>query len=118
MQILTRCQGDRCVVNDGEGLTMVDFGGGDTTTVRVIDRSEGQRDKRCSRKELATDGVWKVPLLVGADATVVVYKEDGLMQKNASVEELRKPTGSNERAARPATWTSIIERDPNLHILE
>ncbi|RRT64228.1 hypothetical protein B296_00027694 [Ensete ventricosum] len=48
-------------------------------------------------------GVRKVPLLVGADATVVVHKEDGLVQKNASVEELRKPTGSNERAARPAT---------------
>ncbi|RZR70456.1 hypothetical protein BHM03_00000062 [Ensete ventricosum] len=40
-------------------------------------------------------GVGKVPLLVGADATVVVHKEDGLVQKNASVEELRKPTGSN-----------------------
>ncbi|RWV80516.1 hypothetical protein GW17_00058202 [Ensete ventricosum] len=77
MQILTRCQGDRCVVNGGEGLTAVDFGGGDTATVGVIGRSEGQRDKRC------------------ADATVVVHKEDGLVQKNASVEELRKPTGSN-----------------------
>ncbi|RZS05592.1 hypothetical protein BHM03_00036129 [Ensete ventricosum] len=40
-------------------------------------------------------GVGKVPLLVGADATVVMHKEDGLVQKNASVEELRKPTGSN-----------------------
>ncbi|RWW35961.1 hypothetical protein BHE74_00059056 [Ensete ventricosum] len=81
MQILTRCQGDRCVVNGGEGLTAVDFGGGDTATVGVI--------------ELAADGVGKVPLLVGADATVVVHKEDDLVQKNASVEELRKPTGSN-----------------------
>ncbi|RWW59324.1 hypothetical protein BHE74_00033744 [Ensete ventricosum] len=32
-----------------------------------------------SEKELAADGVWKVPLLVGADATVVVHKEDGLV---------------------------------------
>ncbi|RRT43461.1 hypothetical protein B296_00036991 [Ensete ventricosum] len=61
-------------------------------------------DKRCDRKELAADGVWKVSLLVGADAIVVVHKEDGLVQKNASIEKLRKPTGSNERAARPATW--------------
>ncbi|RWW54297.1 hypothetical protein BHE74_00039126 [Ensete ventricosum] len=43
----------------------------------------------------AGDGVGKVPLLVGADATVVMHKEDGLVQKNASVEELRKPTRSN-----------------------
>ncbi|RRT58025.1 hypothetical protein B296_00041541 [Ensete ventricosum] len=96
----------------------VDFDGGYTATVGVIGRSEGQRDKRCGRKELVTDGVGKVPLLVGADATVVVHKEDGLVQKNASVEELRKPTGSNERAVKPTTWTSIIERDSNLHILE
>ncbi|RWV82219.1 hypothetical protein GW17_00056298 [Ensete ventricosum] len=54
----------------------------------AIGRSEEQREKRCN-------GVGKVPLLVGADATVVVHKEDGLVQKNASVEELRKPTGSN-----------------------
>ncbi|RRT37849.1 hypothetical protein B296_00046422 [Ensete ventricosum] len=86
MRILTRCQGDGCVVNDGEGLTAV----------------EGQRDKRCDRKFLSFDnekelavGVGKVPLLVGAYATVVVHKEDGLVQKNVSVEELRKPTGSN-----------------------
>ncbi|RRT65873.1 hypothetical protein B296_00035433 [Ensete ventricosum] len=79
MQILTRCQGDRCVVNNGEGLTAVDFGGGDIATVGMI--------------ELTADRVGKVPLLVGADATVVVHKEDGLVQKNASVEELRKPTG-------------------------
>ncbi|RWW21613.1 hypothetical protein BHE74_00050060 [Ensete ventricosum] len=71
MQILTRCQRDRCVVNGGEGLTVVDFGGGDTAMVGVIGRSEGQRDKRCDRKELAADGVGKMPLLVGADATVV-----------------------------------------------
>ncbi|RWW77420.1 hypothetical protein BHE74_00014426 [Ensete ventricosum] len=77
MQILTRCQGDRCVVNDGEGLTAVDFGGGDIATVGVIGRSEGQRDKRC------------------ADAIVVVHKEDGLVQKNTSIEELRKPMGFN-----------------------
>ncbi|RWW45886.1 hypothetical protein BHE74_00048231, partial [Ensete ventricosum] len=36
-------------------------------------------------KELIADGVGKVPLLVGADATVVVHKEDGLVQKNTSV---------------------------------
>ncbi|RWW42379.1 hypothetical protein BHE74_00052085 [Ensete ventricosum] len=40
------------------------------------------------------DGVGKVPLLVGADAIVVVHKEDDLVQKHALVEELRKPTGS------------------------
>ncbi|RWW44062.1 hypothetical protein BHE74_00050212, partial [Ensete ventricosum] len=89
-----------------------------TTTVGVIGRSEGQRDKHCGRKELAADGVGKVLLLVGADAIVVVHKEDDLVQKNVSIEKLRNPTGSNERATRPTTWTSIIERDPNLHILE
>ncbi|RWW03428.1 hypothetical protein GW17_00033412 [Ensete ventricosum] len=45
-----------------------------------------------SEKELIVDGVGKVPLFVGADATVVVHKEDGLVQKNTSVEELRKST--------------------------
>ncbi|RWW19215.1 hypothetical protein GW17_00016755 [Ensete ventricosum] len=88
MQILTRCQGDHCVINDGEGLTAVDFDGGDTATVGVIDRSKGQRDKRCGHKELATYGVGKVPLLIEADATVVVHKEDGLVQKNISVDIL------------------------------
>ncbi|RZS08595.1 hypothetical protein BHM03_00039585 [Ensete ventricosum] len=87
-EILTRYQGDCCVVNHGEGLTAVDFDGGDAATAGAIGRSEGQREKRC-------DGVGKVSLLVGADATVVVHKEDGLMQKNASVEELRKPMESN-----------------------
>ncbi|RWV95402.1 hypothetical protein GW17_00041979 [Ensete ventricosum] len=48
-----------------------------------------------SEKELAADEVGKVSLLVRVDAIVVVHREDGLMQKNASVEELRKPTGSN-----------------------
>ncbi|RRT55385.1 hypothetical protein B296_00009247, partial [Ensete ventricosum] len=42
-----------------------------------------------SEKELIADGVRKVPLLFGADAIVVVHKEDGLVQKNTSVEELR-----------------------------
>ncbi|RWW03012.1 hypothetical protein GW17_00033869 [Ensete ventricosum] len=45
-----------------------------------------------SENELIADGVGKVPLLVGSDATVVVHKEDGLVQKNTSVEELRKST--------------------------
>ncbi|RRT52077.1 hypothetical protein B296_00039076 [Ensete ventricosum] len=90
MQILTRCQGDRCVVNLDEGLTVVDFGRGDATTTRAIGRSEGQREKRRDH------GVGKVPLLVGADATVMVHKKDGLVQKITSVEELRKPTGSTE----------------------
>ncbi|RWV92187.1 hypothetical protein GW17_00045463 [Ensete ventricosum] len=98
--IFTRCQGDRCVVNRGEGLTTVDFSGGDAATAGAIGRSEGQREKCAvvdllsfdSEKELIADGVGKVPLLVGADATVVVHKEDGLVQKNTSVEELRKPT--------------------------
>ncbi|RZR88869.1 hypothetical protein BHM03_00016518 [Ensete ventricosum] len=88
MQILTQCQGDRCFVNRGEGLTTVDFGGGDVVMVGAICKSEGQREKHCN-------GVGKVSLLVGADATVVMHKKDSLVQKNASVEELRKPTGSN-----------------------
>ncbi|RWV77751.1 hypothetical protein GW17_00061380 [Ensete ventricosum] len=99
-KIFTRCQGDRCVVNRGEGLTTVDFSGGDAATAGAIGRSEGQREKRAvvdllsfdSENELIADGVGKVPLLVSADATVVVHKEDGLVQKNTSVEELRKPT--------------------------
>ncbi|RRT36041.1 hypothetical protein B296_00054105 [Ensete ventricosum] len=45
-----------------------------------------------SKKELIADGVGKVLLLIGTDATVVVHKEDGLVQKNTSIEELRKPT--------------------------
>ncbi|RRT35423.1 hypothetical protein B296_00051286, partial [Ensete ventricosum] len=99
-QIFTRCQGDRCVVNRGEGLTTVDFDGGDAAMAGAIGRSEGQREKHYDRrfmsfdseKELIADGVGKVPLLVGADATVVVHKEDGNVQKNTSVEELRKST--------------------------
>ncbi|RRT42179.1 hypothetical protein B296_00055411 [Ensete ventricosum] len=98
--IFTRCQRDRCVVNRGEGLTTIDFSGGDAATTGAISRSEGQREKRAvvallsfdSENELIADGVGKVPLLVGADTTVVVQKEDGLVQKNTSVEELRKPT--------------------------
>ncbi|RRT33111.1 hypothetical protein B296_00029197, partial [Ensete ventricosum] len=63
------------------------FGGGDAATTGAIGRSEGQREKRAvvdfdSENELIADGVKKVPLLVGADATVVVHKEDGLVQKN------------------------------------
>ncbi|RRT60139.1 hypothetical protein B296_00043741 [Ensete ventricosum] len=88
MQILTRCQENYCVVNRNEGLTVVDFSGGDAATAGAIGRSEGQREKRY-------DGVEKVSLLVGANAIVVVHKKDGLVQKNASVEKLRKPTGSN-----------------------
>ncbi|RRT32336.1 hypothetical protein B296_00052866 [Ensete ventricosum] len=67
----------------------IDFDGGDAAKAETIGRSEGQREKHCGH------GVGKVSSLVGADATVVVHKEDGLVQKNASVEELRKPTGSN-----------------------
>ncbi|RWW13751.1 hypothetical protein GW17_00022520 [Ensete ventricosum] len=44
-----------------------------------------------NEKELIANGIGKVPLLVGSDATVVVHKEDGLVQRNTSVEELRKP---------------------------
>ncbi|RRT45484.1 hypothetical protein B296_00053235, partial [Ensete ventricosum] len=40
IQIFTRCRGDRCVVNRGEGLTTVDFGGGDVVTAGAIGRSE------------------------------------------------------------------------------
>ncbi|RRT37664.1 hypothetical protein B296_00024294 [Ensete ventricosum] len=85
--IFTRCQGDRYIVNRGEGLTTIDFSGGDAATARAIDRSEGQREKRAvvdllsfdSENELIADGVGKVSLLVGVDATVVVHKEDGLV---------------------------------------
>ncbi|RRT60076.1 hypothetical protein B296_00020969 [Ensete ventricosum] len=77
---------NHCIVNHSEGLMVVDFGGGDAATTGTIGRSEGQREKRYDH------GVGKVPLLVGADATVVVHKEDDLVQKNASVEELKKPT--------------------------
>ncbi|RRT41248.1 hypothetical protein B296_00036802 [Ensete ventricosum] len=87
--ILTRYQEDRCVVNRGEDLTTIDFDGGDAATAGAIGRSEGQREKHYDH------GVEKVSLLVGADATVVVHKEDDLMQKNASVEELRKPLEFN-----------------------
>ncbi|RZS19639.1 hypothetical protein BHM03_00052071 [Ensete ventricosum] len=52
-------------------------------------------DKQVSKLSSAADEVRKVPLLVGADAIVMVHKEDGLVQKNTSVEELRKPIGSN-----------------------
>ncbi|RRT55381.1 hypothetical protein B296_00024401 [Ensete ventricosum] len=38
-----------------------------------------------SEKKLIADGVGTVPLLVGSDATVVVHKEDGLVQKNTSI---------------------------------
>ncbi|RWW46651.1 hypothetical protein BHE74_00047446 [Ensete ventricosum] len=105
--ILTRCQGDRCVVNCGEGLTLVDFGGGDVATTRAISRSERQREKRYDH------GVGKVLLLVGADATVVVQKKDSLMQKNASVEELRKPTGSNRRRESRCTRSPTEEKKAN-----
>ncbi|RRT63626.1 hypothetical protein B296_00017036 [Ensete ventricosum] len=74
-------EGDRYVVNHGEGLTVVDFDEGDATMAGAIDRSEGQREKRYGL------GIGKVPLLVGADAIVVVHEKDGLMQKDASVEE-------------------------------
>ncbi|RRT38209.1 hypothetical protein B296_00058165 [Ensete ventricosum] len=65
--ILTRCQGNRCVVNHDEDLTTVDFDRGDTATAGAIDRSEGQREK--------------------PNAIVVVHEKDDLVQKDASVEE-------------------------------
>ncbi|RWV90393.1 hypothetical protein GW17_00047417 [Ensete ventricosum] len=34
-----------------------------------------------------TDGVGKVTLLAGADVTMVVHEKDGLVQKDASVDE-------------------------------
>ncbi|RWW67003.1 hypothetical protein BHE74_00025581 [Ensete ventricosum] len=87
-QIMTRCQGDRYVVNRGEGLTAVDFGRGDVATAGVIGRSEGQREKRCSVEAvICCRWVGKVSLLVGADVTVVVHEKDGLVQKDTSVEE-------------------------------
>ncbi|RZS28729.1 hypothetical protein BHM03_00062368 [Ensete ventricosum] len=85
--IFTRCQGDRCVVNRDEGLTTVDFGGGDAATTGAIGRLKGSERSAAvvdllsfdSEKELIADGVGKVSLLVGADVTVVVHKEDGLV---------------------------------------
>ncbi|RRT60182.1 hypothetical protein B296_00038379 [Ensete ventricosum] len=38
-------------------------------------------------RETMGDGVGKVPLLIGADATVVVHEKDDLVQKDASTEE-------------------------------
>ncbi|RWV99161.1 hypothetical protein GW17_00037938 [Ensete ventricosum] len=43
-------EGDRYIVNHGEGLTTIDFGGGDAAIVGAIDRSEGKREKRCGRR--------------------------------------------------------------------
>ncbi|RZS19860.1 hypothetical protein BHM03_00052305 [Ensete ventricosum] len=43
-------EGDRYVVNHGESLTTVDFGGGDATMAGAIDRSEGQREKHCGHR--------------------------------------------------------------------
>ncbi|RRT31542.1 hypothetical protein B296_00059146 [Ensete ventricosum] len=60
---------------------------GSKRSVAVVDLLSFDREK-----ELIADGVGKVSLLVGADAKVVVHKEDDLVQKNTSVEELRKPT--------------------------
>ncbi|RWW74335.1 hypothetical protein BHE74_00017729 [Ensete ventricosum] len=65
---------------------------GRSVDLKGIERSAAIFD---NEKELATDGIGKVSLLVGADAIVVVHREDGLVQKNALVEELKKPTGSN-----------------------
>ncbi|RWW07760.1 hypothetical protein GW17_00028840 [Ensete ventricosum] len=45
--------------------------------------SERRKEKSLS----AVDGVGKVPLLVGADATVVGHEEDGLVQKDTSARE-------------------------------
>ncbi|RWW26833.1 hypothetical protein BHE74_00029875 [Ensete ventricosum] len=74
-------EGDRYVLNHGEGLMVVDFDGGDATMDGAIDRSEGQRENHYRL------GVGKVPLLVGADAIVVVHEKDDLMQKDASVKK-------------------------------
>ncbi|RWW45563.1 hypothetical protein BHE74_00048588 [Ensete ventricosum] len=60
-----------------------------------------------SEKELAADEVGKVSLLVRVDAIVVVHREDGLMQKNASVEELRKPTGARPESSDPRMKTAL-----------
>ncbi|RWW01879.1 hypothetical protein BHE74_00036870 [Ensete ventricosum] len=44
---------------------------------------------RCSRQreQSSKDGVGKVLLLIGVDATVVVHEKDDLVQKDASAEE-------------------------------
>ncbi|RWW74584.1 hypothetical protein BHE74_00017474 [Ensete ventricosum] len=62
--ILTRYQGDHCVVNSGEGLTAIDFDGGDVAMAGAIGRSEGQREKRCEQRKqrmserMAVDDPW------------------------------------------------------------
>ncbi|RWW42817.1 hypothetical protein BHE74_00051589 [Ensete ventricosum] len=43
-------EGDRYIVNHDEGLTTIDFDGGDAATAWAIDRSEGKREKRCGRR--------------------------------------------------------------------
>ncbi|RRT82658.1 hypothetical protein B296_00005350 [Ensete ventricosum] len=54
--------------------------------------------KRCGRRRevaVSKDGVRKVPLLIGADATVVGHEEDGLVQKDTSAGE--QQPGEDER---------------------
>ncbi|RWW05716.1 hypothetical protein BHE74_00021938 [Ensete ventricosum] len=48
------------------------------------------------------EGVWKVPLPVGADTTMVVHEEDGLVPKDASTEKCETrwgPVGEEEADA-------------------
>ncbi|RWV83747.1 hypothetical protein GW17_00054608 [Ensete ventricosum] len=44
-------------------------------------------DEQVCKLSFAADGVRKVSLLVGADATVVVHEEDNLVLKDASTEK-------------------------------
>ncbi|RWW71142.1 hypothetical protein BHE74_00021131 [Ensete ventricosum] len=67
MQIFTRCQGDRYVVNRGEGLTAVDFGEGDAATTGAIGRSEGTLGKENRATEVAGG------MVPGAGIEAIVY---------------------------------------------
>ncbi|RZS19776.1 hypothetical protein BHM03_00052199 [Ensete ventricosum] len=49
-RLMNMKEGDCYVVNHDKGLTTANFGGGDAATAGAIDRSEGQREKRCGRR--------------------------------------------------------------------
>ncbi|RRT83680.1 hypothetical protein B296_00003383 [Ensete ventricosum] len=65
---------------------------GNERSAAVIDLLSFDSEKELVAPSLQ-NGIGKVPLLVRADAIVVVHREDDLVQKHTSVEELRKPTG-------------------------
>ncbi|RRT80190.1 hypothetical protein B296_00014462 [Ensete ventricosum] len=62
----------------------------------------GRWGSRVLKSSSAEDGLWKVPLPVGADTTMVVHEEDGLVPKDASTEKCETqwgPVGEEEADA-------------------